>query len=35
VFGVPLMTPAALKVRPVGNPPAVTLNVGAGDPLAV
>src|SRR5438045_7986805 len=35
VFGVPLMTPAALKVRPVGNPPAVTRKVGAGEPLAV
>jgi hypothetical protein len=35
VFGVPLMTPAALKVNPVGNPPTVTLNVGAGEPLAV
>ena len=35
VFGVPLITPAGLKVRPVGNPPTVTLKVGGGDPLAV
>ena len=29
VVGVPLITPAALKLNPVGNAPAVTLNVGA------
>jgi hypothetical protein len=34
-LGVPLMTPAVYIVSPVGKPPAVTLNVGAGAPLAV
>jgi hypothetical protein len=34
--GVPLMTPALLKLRPVGNVLAVTkLKAGAGEPLAV
>ena len=33
VVGVPLMTPAALKVKPGGRLPAVTLNVG--EPVAV
>ena len=35
VFGVPLITPALLKLRPVGKPPAVTLKVTVGEPLAV
>jgi hypothetical protein len=32
--GVPLSTPAAVKVTPVGSAP-VRLNVGAGKPVAV
>ena len=33
--GVPVIAPALLKVSPVGNAPALTLKVGAGEPLAV
>jgi hypothetical protein len=33
--GVPLITPALLRVSPVGNPPTVTLKLGAGEPVAV
>ena len=33
--GVPLKTPAELRVTPVGKVPVVTANVGAGEPLAV
>ena len=34
-LGVPVIAPPELNVRPVGSAPLVTLNVGAGDPLAV
>ena len=33
--GVPVIAPALLKVSPVGNPPALTLKVGAGEPVNV
>ena len=33
--GVPVMAPELLRLSPVGNPPAVTANVGVGEPLAV
>ncbi len=33
--GVPEIKPAELKLNPVGRLPNVTLNVGAGVPLAV
>lgn len=36
VVGVPEITPdAALSVRPAGSEPAITLQVGVGDPVAV
>jgi hypothetical protein len=36
VVGVPLMTPeVALSASPAGSVPALTLNVGAGEPLAL
>jgi hypothetical protein len=33
-LGVPLSTPAALKLNPVGSVPEKTENVGAGKPFA-
>jgi hypothetical protein len=33
--GVPVIAPPALKLSPVGNAPALTLKVGAGEPIAV
>jgi hypothetical protein len=36
VVGVPLITPeVALSVSPAGSVPKLTLNVGAGEPLAL
>jgi hypothetical protein len=32
---LPLITPAELRVKPVGNVPGGTLKVGTGKPLAV
>ena len=33
--GVPEITPAALRVKPVGKAPTVTLKVGVGTPVKV
>ena len=35
VSGMPLITPALLKLSPLGNAPAFTLKKGAGKPVAV
>jgi hypothetical protein len=35
VAGVPLKTPAVLRVTPVGSVPVVTVNVGTGEPVAI